>query len=259
MSLRYACTVLAGKNKVGLIKPDADGYRKVILGALNYFNGSGMFYDWERSKEVFDASGVFLRKIGKGNLYGEMGHPDWEDGWSLDEFVGRIRFINDSNVSHHIREIEIVDGPKDAKGRTIKIIHGWVKPSHDKGILLENAFNNPHQNVCFSIRSLIDDKMIAGEYNRKVKEVVTFDWVTEPGIDLATKYNAPGLEHFAEMAGRDIEIPKSVLETLRDRELEKQRMGIGFESDSLTSLNALIGSLDPSPYSIGKPVGLLSW
>lgn len=259
MSLKYACTVLAGKNKVGLIKPDADGYRKVVLGAFNYFNESGMFYDWDRSKEVFDASGVFLRKIGKQALYGEMGHPDWEDGWSLDEFVARIRFINDLNVSHHIREIEIVDGPKDARGRTIKIVYGWVIPSRTHGHLLEAAFNNPHENICFSIRSLIDDKMIAGEYNRKVKEVITFDWVTEPGIDLATKFNAPGLEHFVGMGGRDIEIPKTVLETLRDRELEKQRAGVGFESDNLSSLNSLIESLEGTPYQIGKPVGLLSW
>ncbi len=259
MSLRYACTVLAGKNKVGLIKPDADGYRKVILGALNYYNSSGMFYDWERSKEIFDRSGVFLRKITKGNLYGEQGHPDWEDGWSLDEFVGRIRFINDSNVSHHIRDIEIVDGPKDAKGRTIKIVYGWVKPSHDKGVFLEQAFCNPYQNVCFSIRSLIDDKVIGGEYNRMVKEVVTFDWVTEPGIDMATKYDSPGLEHFAMMAGRDLDIPRTVLENLREKELLKQAAGIGFESDNLTSLNHLIDSLEPTPYQIGKPVGLIHW
>ena len=33
MSASYSCTALVGSNKTGVLKPDADGYYTVVLGA----------------------------------------------------------------------------------------------------------------------------------------------------------------------------------------------------------------------------------
>lgn len=261
-NLRYACTALAGKNKTGLLKPDQFGYYRVILGAFNFYNAGGIFYDHASSKHVFEASSSFMRKISNGNLYGEMEHPSWETGWSQQDFVRRIRIIDGNNVSHHIREVECVEEGKDSKGRTIVVVYGWVKPDRVHGAALQAAFDNPHQNVCFSIRSLIEDAWVGQECVRSVKELVTYDWVTEPGISLATKYNNPGLEHFdsiVQMPGNDIIIPDNTILELHEMEMAKQRAGVGIESDSMAGLEYLVAHIKNTPYQIGKPVGLIAW
>lgn len=261
-NLRYACTALAGVNKTGLLKPDEHGYYRMILGAFNFYNASGIFYDHESSKHVFESSSSFMRRITTGNLYGEREHPAWEKGWSLDEYVRRIRHVDGTNVSHHIREIEVEEHGLDSKGRMVYVVYGWIKPDRDHGAALQSALDNPHQNVCFSIRSLIDDKWIKGECVRTVTELVTYDWVTEPGISLATKYNNPGLECFDSlimMPGEDIIVPDDTIYRLHAQELEKQRAGVGFESESLLGLEALIQHMEKTPYQIGKPQGLIAW
>lgn len=261
-NIRYACTALAGKNKTGLLKPDQYGYYRVILGAFNFYNSGGIFYDHESSKHVFEESSGFMRRITNGNLYGEREHPSWDAGWSQEQFVRRIRMVDGNNVSHHIREVEVEESGKDSKGRIVYIVYGWVKPDRTHGAALQAAFDNPHQNVCFSIRSLIEDTWVGRECIRAVTELVTYDWVTEPGISVATKYNNPGLEAFDSiiaMPGTDIIIPDDTIIRLHDEVLAKQRAGVGIESDDLVGLEHLVARIRNTPYQIGKPVGLMAW
>ena len=48
--------------------------------------------------------------------------------------------------------------------------------------------------VCFSIRCFSQPHRRGGQIIREMKHIVTFDYVTEPGIAYATKYNCPSLE-----------------------------------------------------------------
>jgi hypothetical protein len=53
--------------------------------------------------------------------------------------------------------------------------------------------------VCFSVRSLTDDKIEGGRLVKHIRTIVTWDYVNEPGIDIARKWNSPSLESFEEV------------------------------------------------------------
>ena len=69
-----------------------------------------------------------------------------------------------------------------------------VCPSGPHAAMLERAFENPGENVCFSIRAFTRDYMQGGVMYRDLDTIVTFDYVNEPGIDFAEKFKAPSLE-----------------------------------------------------------------
>ena len=56
------------------------------------------------------------------------------------------------------------------------------------------GFKNPKENVCFSIRSFTDNSYSHGRVNKVLKNIITFDYVNEPGIHIAEKYKSPSLE-----------------------------------------------------------------
>ena len=43
-NLVYQNTTLVGSTKTGMLKPDANGYYELVLGAFDYHNSSGAFY-----------------------------------------------------------------------------------------------------------------------------------------------------------------------------------------------------------------------
>ena len=53
-SIKFTCTSLAGSNRVGTLKKDAQGYYEVVVGALNVFNSAGQFYVYEQAKALFE-------------------------------------------------------------------------------------------------------------------------------------------------------------------------------------------------------------
>lgn len=257
-ALKYSCTALIGTNKLGIIKPDQYGYRKMLLGALNFYNSSGLYYNWEKSKAIFDNSGIFMRQVLDGNLYGELEHPAWAPGWTFEEYVRRIRRIEGSNVSHHIREIEFDFSETNSKGDKIALVYGWVKPDREKGPFLAAALENPCQNVCFSIRSLVTDRRIGREIDREITECITFDWVTEPGISKAKKWNAPGLESIgSSQVLTEMDIPVDVLRNIAAQ--NNRSVGLGLESAADPRLDALLARIDRDKYSLVKPSVLTRW
>jgi hypothetical protein len=184
-----------GSNKQGIIRPDSDGYYTVVLGALDFHNSAGQFYSFEGSKQVFEDSSSFMRRVQAGSLRGECGHPRKLPGMSTRDFISRVLDIEETNVSHHIKEITIERSKvKDKSGRPCVAIIGKVKPAGPKGSALQAAFENKHENICFSIRSLTEDVVSPGSWTKNIKTCVTFDWVNEPGIHVAQKYFSPALE-----------------------------------------------------------------
>lgn len=196
----FGCTALQGTNKSGNLKPDADGYYEVVLGALNFYNSAGAFYTYEGSaREIFKASSSFMRRVANGNLRGEYGHPRRQPGMSVNDYVMRLLDIEEAKISHHIKEVRVDStSVKDKNGNPCIAIIGKVKPCGPMGPALEKQLQNKSENVCFSIRALTTDEFISGRLNKEIRQIVTWDYVNEPGISVANKYASPALEALGE-------------------------------------------------------------
>lgn len=242
-ALKYACTALVGTNKKGVLKPDENGYYRLILGAFNIYNSAGLWYCWETSKAVFEESTSFMRQMRAGNLYSEEDHPQMLPGMTYDQYVARIKKIEPKNICATIRDIEVVPGEMNSDGTQVMLIYGSVKPDRERGQYLKAALDNPDQNVCFSLRTLCDDRYINGRIERTVTEFVTFDWVVECGLPVAHKYNAPGLESFYCATMVDNAIPIEALEMLLYQRSTNQGTGLGLESnDAYESIQRIVDS-----------------
>lgn len=224
-SATYACTALLGVNKTGVLKPDADGYYEITLGALDVFNSAGAFYPLGPAKQLFEGSSSLMRRIENGNCKGECGHPKMSPGMSMRDYLARIMRIEETNVCCHFREVRLTTIPsKDGRGTVVGVV-GKVKPSGPKGPALKEALDNPHENVCFSVRSLTNDTPHNGILHKSVKTIVCWDWVVEPGISVATKYNSPALESFEETSFTEAQLG-SVADV-------SEGMGVGVESHTI--------------------------
>lgn len=256
MSIKYACTALVGTNKAGILRPDEHGYYKLIVGALNFTNSAGIYYDYDTSRQVFESSSSFMRRINDGCLYSEEDHPQWSGNMSLDDYVTRIKRIEPKNICAHIREVEVVKENTGDNGKPVFVIYAWVKPDRERGQYLKDALDNPDQNVCFSLRALVDDRVIGGRRVRSITDLITFDWVVEPGISLAKKYNAPGLESYDAINRSEMIIPLSAIETA----IAKSKLapaGFGMESSDILGLESLVARekqlLSQCSKSLNKP------
>jgi hypothetical protein len=197
----YTASKLAAGKK-GILPPDADGYYVMPVGALNVFNSVGQYYVLEGAKDLFDKSSIFQRRIANGCLKGELGHPKRAPGMSMDDYLTRILSIEETNVCCHFRKIwldyDFGKNNPQFKNPGMVAIMAEVKPSGPKGDSLKQSFDNPHENVCFSIRSLTRDYYERGQCYRVLQQIVGFDAVTEPGLALATMWSAPALESVQE-------------------------------------------------------------
>jgi len=210
-SIRFACTSLAGVNKAGTLKKDGQGYYEVVVGALNVYNSAGQYYVYEQAKKLFEQSSQLMRRVSRGALRGEYGHPKFMPGMSNDQFANRVMSIYEENVCCHFRDITIdFDRVKDANGKPVIAIVAWVKPAGPNAAALQASLDNPNENVCFSIRAFTDDFREGGVTKRILKTIVTWDYVNEPGIAVAEKFSAPSLESFSETTFSRGEIERSV-------------------------------------------------
>ncbi|WP_233875006.1 S80 family phage morphogenetic serine protease [Paraburkholderia adhaesiva] len=238
--VRFGLTALNGINKSGTLKPDANGYYPVVLGGLNMFNSVNQYYPYEPARGFFENSSQFMRRVHSGNLRGEYGHPKRLPGQNIEDYARRILDIDVNNVSHHIAEVTLdFENYKDPDGRNIIAILGQVKPSGPQGAHLKNSLDNPKENVCFSIRSFTLDVPVGRTVRRELKNVVTWDYVNEPGLFIASKFNSPALEEIDEMMLSKQQLDRAVAVP---RHLNARAPNIGLESARLT-LDELYQSL----------------
>ena len=195
-SINFVCTSLVGTNKAGILKPDGNGYYRQRVGALNMFNSAGMFYPFEAARSIFmEGSSEFIRRVKRGALGGESGHPKFLPGMTEAAYYARLLSIWEDNICCHHSEIILdFDNAYDDAGNKIIGIDSIICPAGPHGDALRRSFENGKENVCFSVRSFTDDKLINGVVHRHIKKVVTFDKVVEPGIAIAEKFKTPGLE-----------------------------------------------------------------
>lgn len=237
----FSCTALQGTNKCGNLKPDADGYYEVVLGALNFYNSAGAFYTYEgTAKEIFKASSSFMRRVAKGVLRGEYGHPK-RGTMTINQFAIRLLEVYEEMVSHHIKEVRVdFTAVKDKNGNPCIAIIGKVKPCGPYGEILQKQLDNPNENVCFSIRAVTADEDVRGRRQKEIQQIVTWDYVNEPGLDPAQKYKSPSLESFI-----DVSVTRAIAESIaKTKEKELAEEGVAMESvQSVQLLNELMESM----------------
>lgn len=238
MTLKYACTALHGTNKGGILKPDDNGYYRLCLGAFNIYNSANIWYNHEASKHVFESSSSFMRRMSTGNLYSEEDHPQWVEGTPLQSYIARIKKIEPKNICAHIRDVEIVEGPTGPDGTPMMLIYGSVKPDRERGQYLKAALDNPDQNVCFSLRALCDDQYVNGRLERTITDLITFDWVVEPGLHVAHKYNAPGLECYIASSSVEVAVPLHIIHKLVNEATSGK--SVGLESHDISDFRQVI-------------------
>lgn len=247
----YTCTALYGTNKTGKLRCDPDGYYDVILGALDYWNSAGAFYAFAPAKKLFEESSALQRRVAKGVLRGEMGHPRRLPGMSDRQYLMRILEIDEKCVSHHIKEVTIEQNKiQDKQGNQVIAIMGRVKPAGPYGDALHQSFENPNENTCFSIRSITDDVIDRnGNRIKNLLEIVTWDAVNEPGLAIANKYDHPSLEHLMQMpVGRD--------QLILARNMAMSE-GMGLESDRVQTLDRILAAKNWGHPVHGSPSGLV--
>lgn len=215
----YQNTTLVGSTKTGVLKPDANGYYELILGAFNYHNSAGAYYTLEPLKVLLQSSSSLMRRVQRGALRSEYGHPRFTSNMSKRDIILRVLDIMEDRTCAHIKSIQLDEERVINNGQKVAAIIGMVKPSGPMGDALAQQLANPDENVCFSVRSLTDDTQVHGKLYKAVQEIVTWDYVNEPGIDVATKYHAPGLESF-----------HFDREDLLAAEMKASKFGVGMES-----------------------------
>lgn len=256
-TVMFSCVSLAGTNKVGTLKQSSDGYYTMVVGALNMFNSGGAFYPYEAVKELFQQSSQFMRRIGRGALRGEYGHPVMQVGQTKDEFAARCMRIDEKFVCVHHRKIWLdFDNVKDANGRPVIAIMSELTPDGPYASYMERTLQNPSANVCFSVRSFTKDTWKGGVLEKVLKTVITWDYVNEPGLAIAEKYKSPSLEHQV-----DTNVTRGSIERAIMCQAEA---GMGLESRSvILTASELFASMgwdaNPKTSLILKPPGWKSW
>lgn len=176
------------------IEKDDKGYYKVRLGAFNVYNSGKAFYTSDGVKDLINnPNSFFWRRLKKGYLYGEMGHPGMKPGMTMSEFMNRNATIDMTNIAFHIRDVILRETNEKVtvtgNHGNVVIMEGWIKPSGPKGPLLQEALDNPDRNVAFSVRSLSKDTNVNGVIVKKTVAILTWDWVVEPGINNANTFD----------------------------------------------------------------------
>lgn len=251
MSLVYQNSIIQGSTRIGSIKPDANGYREVVLGAMNVNNSGGAFYPLEPVKNLMLSNSSLMRRLKDRALRSEYGHPRREN-MSPVQFLTRVLDILESNTCNHILKLDLDEERILDKDTGVKVaaVVGWIAPSGPHGEALERQFDNPEENVCYSVRSITNDHYNAqGQLVKIIKEIVTWDYVNEPGIVYAKKSYSPSLESIADEISSD---PMDYMifneaTILAAREYSKS-IGIGTESLNSMFDNLLTKGQVDTPY-----------
>lgn len=213
-AIKFTATKLEGKGLQGILKPDENGYYELVIGGLNTLNSAGEYYTLDGARELFQDSNAFMRRIKTGNLRGELGHPKKHPNQTMNDYFSRIVSIDEGNVCCHFAEVWLDEnyGKKNSQfnNPNLVAIMAKVKPTGPKGHILEQSLNNPKENTCFSIRALTKDYMSNGRTHRVLKQIVSWDYVNEPGLALANKYDSPALESIADIIITETMVNKAI-------------------------------------------------
>ena len=220
------------KDKNGL-KKDSEGYYYVRLGTIGVPNASGIVYLFTQElKELFQNSSPFMTRISNGYLRSEYGHPQQETGQSNEAYFARLTRLEPTKQCGHFKEIVVKEGEE---GPGTATIYGWFLPNGPYGEFVKEELDNPNINSAFSIRTLAKQFMQNGRLVRKIVTLVTWDYVTTPGIATANKIGALEEDLFVLDTGNLEDVDKLICEL----EVKKENnLVLGNESE-----NEIIGEV----------------
>lgn len=246
--IKFTETVFSSKGKEGKLTPDSNGYYTVVLGALNTYNSVGEYYTAEGALQLFENSSHLMRRIKNGALYSELGHPKKLPGMTLDQFYHRVITIDETNVCGHISEVILdfnygKDHPELNNSDLIAII-GKVKPAGSQANALQIALENPKQNTAFSVRGLTENRYRNGRVERILTNIITWDYVIEPGISIATKAHSPGLESIAKEEINIVDVLNTTVDKDVLKNIIKKNMSHVSMEDSHNIYNDILSKLE---------------
>ena len=247
----FGNTLLKGVNKTGSLKPDENGYYKVVLGAIGVNNSVGEHYvDSPEVRNQFESNSTLMRRIKSGLLRGEYGHPDPSQYPTPMAFEGRVRRIQEDRVCMHISKVWLES--IEYEGKPVTAIVGMIKPCGPYGNALKESLDNPNENVTFSGRYYSNIGVKAGVVQRSIHTVATWDYVSEPGIAISQKYMSPDLEEHSKL-----HITKSILSMAVDNTKRSLESGISMEGSEVITIKELIVDIG---FDIGdSKTKLLNW
>lgn len=187
--------------KLGVIKPDANGYYEQCIGGLDIENAAGVEYASDKAKALFADSSALQRRVKARSLRGERGHPRRTAEFSSDAaWMHRLNDIVESNTSVHWAKIELDESygrnnPYLNRPRMIGIMARF-RPYGAGAEELTRSLADPESSVAFSIRAFSVPRVTMGRRYYDLSNIVTWDEVNEPGIAFAAKELSSTLESF---------------------------------------------------------------
>lgn len=235
----------------GNVERREDGCFKVILGSLDTYNVHDEFYLAEGVEELLSTGGYhsFASKLKRKSVKGESRHPFREVGMTDTEFVNRNMIVDNTTASHQILEVMLEKTNEVEKpGTCVILIWGWIKPTeNDLGRALKADLLDSEINVCFSIRCFSRIKVINGVISRLITNIITWDWVDNPGKPRSGKLGISAGAHTLtkEDARHDIMITPALIDGLKDLNdgpVTLENSGIGY------IINSIERTLKPSGF-----------
>lgn len=170
---------------INVMEADADGYVWINAGAYNAYNESGQYYDGDGIEALFEPTSALARRISKGVVRSELGHPRQLPGMSSTMYEARMMDIQEDRYCGHIRAAKIVNN-KDGKMKITKIN---ITPFGHYKSTLADALATKDSNCFFSVRSMSNRRVVNGVLVKKVYQIITWDFVTEGGLNKANKFD----------------------------------------------------------------------
>ena len=204
---RSIATKAENANKV--IKKNERGDYLVVVGAVNHFNKSGEFYTAEDVKQrFFTENAMLMKRCKSGDVKIESEHPVQEPGMSKNAWFQRLYGYDKLRVAAIITELYLEETNIKENGTDLNIILIWaaIKPLEDRelGRTLKKDLENPDINTAFSIRSIIIKEQVNFITVCKIEDIITFDWVSSPGIAKANTFYTAGME--SAIVGKDYSV-----------------------------------------------------
>lgn len=197
----FSNTKLRLSGKKGILKPDSEGYFEFPIGAFNCMNSAGEVYTNDNIDDIFSSSGVFMRKIQQGKLFGEWGHPMPRESETPNAYLARASNVDDKETCVFFKDVwndksagkHFTQYPGITSDTIITFAR--LKPHGSKWEALQRAIEDPNVNIAFSVRNMGRDRVYRGKTYVSIEQIITWDAVTEQGVASSEKYGSMRLEH----------------------------------------------------------------
>lgn len=197
--IKYSSVLFKNSKKKGKLVPNKKGEYTFCVGALDIMSTRGDRYTLEGAEQLFKKSSMLMKRIKAGGLYAENGHPVRVPGQTDEEYLGRIHTIEEARICGFISDLWLDRKAlaNEGDGDSVAIM-AKIKPFGELGDVLAQSIANEKQNVCFSVRGFTNDTRRGGVTHRALTNIITFDFVTMPGIPVANRSNSGSLESLEE-------------------------------------------------------------